>query len=404
MRQKAPTSKELWEDNLEQAACLVQSSQTFLFSADIDPDSVGAMLSLALYLRIMQKEVYIVISGELGDNLDHLKKMIEYNKIHILRNADEIAGVKDAIDAVIFCDTANTKLVPFFPFIKEHLLSRDIPVIEIDHHFGADSEKLADQALTLYQKTNATTEITGELLKKIHQKNPDLPHPFNQRNIVISILTGILGDTMGGRMVPHKQNYVQWVGTLGNKLKRNTRWRKPNGVRPGDDRKTKFGNPQQIQEYLTRLSEEQELCVNTLKKRMVDDGDVGSLNLLNSTYPEVQDYCRPYNSPWFTYILGFLLSQIFDASTTSTKVGFLYFHGKNAEDKDCIYIKIRRSAHYSGVDLRTTECHLRTVFQEKYMGGGGHPDAVSFRVHPHDENEFLANFDQVVYAIKKTLA
>lgn len=403
MRQKTPTPKDSWEDNLEQAASLIQSNRTFLFSADLDPDSVGSMVSLSLYLRMMGKQVYIVISNSLGENLNHLEKMIEYNNIHTLRNADEIAGVKDVVDAVIFCDTANTKLVPFFPFISEHLLSQDIPVIEIDHHFGADSEKLAAQAVTLYQHANATTEITGELLKKIHQKNPDLPHPFNQRNIVISILTGILGDTMGGRVVSQKQSYVQWVGTLGNKLKRNTRWRKPNGVRPGDDKKTKFGSPQQIQEYLTRLSREQEVCIHALKKRMVADGDVESLNLLNSSYSEVKEFCRPFDSPWFAYILGFLLSQIPDSTPSSTKVGFIYFHGKNAEDKDCIYIKMRRSGHYSGIDLRTTECHLRNIFQDKYMGGGGHPGAVSFRVHSHNETEFLENFEQVVYAIKKTL-
>ncbi len=403
MRQKVPTAKNLWEDNLEKAASLIQSNETFLFSADIDPDSVGAMVSLSLYLRMMGKQVYIVLSSSLGENLDHLEKMIAYNNIHTLRNTDEISGIKNGVDVVIFCDTANSKLVPFFPFIKEHLLSRKVPVIEIDHHFGADSEKLTDQAVTLYQYANATTEITGELLKKIHKKNPALPHPFNQRNIVISILTGILGDTMGGRVVSHKQSYVQWVGTLGNKLKRNTRLRKPNGARPGDDRKTKFANPQQIQKHLTRLSTEQARCINALKERGVEDGDVESLNLLNSIYPEVEEYCRPFDSPWFTYIIGFLLSQISEDSTSSTKLGCVYFHGKNAEDKDCIYIKIRCSGHYSGIDLRTTESHLRDVFQDKYMGGGGHAGAVSFRVHVHDENEFLDSFEQVLTAIKKTL-
>jgi nanoRNase/pAp phosphatase (c-di-AMP/oligoRNAs hydrolase) len=403
MRLKVPTAKNLWEDNLDQAATLIQSHGTFLFSADIDPDSVGAMLSLSLYLRMMGKEVYIVLSNSLGENLDHLEKMIEYNKIHTLRNTDEIAGVKDSVDVIIFCDTANSKLVPFFPFIKEHLLVRDIAVIEIDHHFGADSEKLADQAVTLYQKANATTEITGELLKKIHQKNLHLPHPFNQRNIVISILTGILGDTMGGRVVSHKQSYVQWMGTLGNKLKRNTRLRKSNGARPGDDRKTKFANPQQIQNYLTRLSKKQEICVKALKKRMVTDGDVETLNLLNSTYPEVREFCRPFDSSGFAYILSFLLTEISESTASPAKLGCVYFHGKNAEDKDCIYIKVRRSGHYTGIDLRTTEGHFRSVFQGKYMGGGGHPGAVSFRVHCHDETEFLANFEQVVTAIKKTL-
>jgi nanoRNase/pAp phosphatase (c-di-AMP/oligoRNAs hydrolase) len=403
MRLKVPTAKNLWEDNLEQAASLIQANGTFLFSADIDPDSVGAMLSLSLYLRMMGKEVYIVLSSSLGENLEHLEKMIEYNKIHTLRNADEIAGVKKSIDVIVFCDTANSKLIPFFPFIREHLLARNIPVIEIDHHFGADSEKLTDQAVTLYQKANATTEITGELLKKIHQQNPGLPHPFNQRNIVISILTGILGDTMGGRVVSHKQSYVQWMGTLGNKLKRNTRLRKSNGARPGDDRKTKFANPQQIQNYLTKLSREQELCVDALKERMRADGAVESLNLLNSTYSEVKQFCRPFDSSWFAYILGFLLTEISESTDSPTKLGCVYFHGKNAEDKDCIYIKVRRSGHYTGIDLRTTESYFRNVFQDKYMGGGGHPGAVSFRVHCHDETEFLASFGQVVTAIKKTL-
>ncbi|MDA0692046.1 MAG: hypothetical protein O3A78_12905 [Nitrospinae bacterium] len=400
MKQKVPTPKELWEGNLEQATSIIESHHTFLFSADIDPDSVGAMMSLSLYLRMLDKQVYIVISNALGENLNYLEKMIDYNGIHTLRTTDEIAGVKDVVDAVIFCDTANTKLVPFYPFIWEHLLSRNLPVIEIDHHFGADSEKLSDHGVTLFRKANATTEITGELLKKLHQKYPEKPHPFNQRNIVISILTGILGDTVGGRTVPCKQSYVQWVGSLGNKLKRNTRWRKPNGARPGDDKKTKFGNPQQILDYLNRLSLDQEVCIKSLKKRMVVEGDVCSLNLLNSTYSQVEDVCRPYDSPWFAYILGFLLDQI---PNTSGKVGLLYFHGKNADDRDCIYIKMRRSTDYSGIDLRTTECQLRAVFGGKYMGGGGHPGAASFRIHPHDENEFLAKFEKVVESIQKTI-
>ena len=400
MKQKIPIPTELWDDNLEKAASLIETHHTFLFSADIDPDSVGAMMSLSLYLRMLGKQVYIVISNELGENLNYLEKMIDYNSIHILRNTDEIAGVKDTIDAVIFCDTANTKLVPFFPFIWEHLLSRNIPVIEIDHHFGADSEKFADHGVDLFRNANATTEITGELLKKLHERYPGTPHPFNQRNIVISLLTGILGDTMGGRVVPYKQSYVQWVGSLGNKLKRNTRWRKPNGVRSGDDKKTKFGSTQQILEYLNRLSHEQEVCINTLKNRMVVEEEVCSLNLLNSTYPQVQDVCRPYNSAWFAYILGFLLNEIPNASS---KVGLIYFHGKNADDRDCIYIKMRRSTDYSGIDLRTTECQLKAVFNGKYMGGGGHPGAASFRIHPHDENEFLAKFAQVVESIKKSI-
>jgi len=400
MKQKSPTPKSLWEANLEQAASLIHENRTFLFSADIDPDSLGSMLSLALYLRARGKTVYMILSDSLGDNLDYLERIIDYNCIRILRNVEEIDRVTDQIESVIFCDTANTKLVPFFPFIWEKLLSRNIPVIEIDHHFGADSEMIAGQAVTLFRNANATTEITAELLKKLHQKYPAEPHPFSQRNILISLLTGLLGDTVGGRFVPHRESYDYWMKNLGDGLQKNTRWRKPNGVRPGDDKTTKFGNPDQLLNHLNRLSEEQEHCIQTLKSRMIVNGGVGSLNLLNSTYAQVKNVCRPYNSPWFTGILAFLLNEI---PGESGKVGLVYFHGKNAEDKDCIYIKMRRAKN-SGIDLRQAENPLRTVFHGKYMGGGGHAGAVSFRVHPHDEHEFLAKFEKVVDSLKQHLA
>ncbi len=112
-------------------------------------------------------------------------------------------------------------------------------------------------------------------------------------------------------------------------------------------------------------------------------------------------FCQPYSSPWFAYILVFLLDQIPGAAG---KVGLIYFHGKNADDRDCIYVKMRRASDYAGIDLRTAECQLGDIFGEKYMGGGGHAGAASFRIHPHDENEFLGKFKQVVESIQKTIA
>ncbi len=399
MKQRVPTQKTMWQANLTEVAALLHQKQTFLFSADIDPDSVGSMLSLALYLRERNKTVYMVLTDSLGGNLDYLEKIIDYNSIRVLRNTDEISRVKDEIETVIFCDTANTKLIPFFPFLWEHLISKELPVIEIDHHFGADSETMADHSITLFRNANSTTEITAELLRTLYKKYPEGPNPMHQRNILISLLTGILGDTVGGRQVPFQASFEYWMDNLGDSLGENTRWRKSNGARPGDDPATKFGTPWQILDYLDQLSEEQHACMQMLKKRLVVRGRMGFLNLLNSTYVQVKSVCRPYNSPWFTSILANLLNEIPDEKNP---VGMVYFHGKNAEDKDCIYIKMRRAKN-SGIDLRKVENPLRTVFDGKYMGGGGHAGAVSFRVHPHDEHEFLAKFERVVDSLSKNL-
>ena len=399
MKQKIPASDAVWEDHLDRAAALLADHRTFLFSADIDPDSVGSMLSLALYLKSLDKEVYLIISQGLGENLDYLAQIIEYNAIPVLRSQEDIARIRDEVEAVVFCDTANTKLVPFYPFLWEHILCRGVPVLEIDHHFGADSEKMTDHAVALFRKANATTEIIAELLRTVHKRHhPETPDPLFQRNIVLSLITGILGDTVGGRVVPFKDRYEYWIHRLGHSLRENTRWRKHNGKRRGDDRDTKFGHPEQIHQYLNRLSREQEVCLELLRRRIVEDGGIESLNLLNSTHSQLCDTCRPFHTSWFSDIMFYLLNTI---PERSGKIGLVYFHGKNAEDKDCIYIKMRRSERWPQIDLRHAEMDIRTVFVGKYMGGGGHPGAVSFRIHPHDETEFLTKFEKVTDALKK---
>ena len=121
MKQKVPISGAVWQSNVEEAISLIEANESFLFCGDIDPDSVGSMLSMALYLRLLNKQAYLVISETLSENLDYMEKIIDYNSIKILRGPDDIRGINDHIDIVIFCDTANTKLVPFYSVIREKL-------------------------------------------------------------------------------------------------------------------------------------------------------------------------------------------------------------------------------------------------------------------------------------------
>jgi hypothetical protein len=70
-------------------------------------------------------------------------------------------------------------------------------------------------------------------------------------------------------------------------------------------------------------------------------------------------------------------------------VGVVCYNGKNAEGEDCIFIKLRRSTEYDGLDLRQVEDLIKKTFAEDYMGGGGHSGAASYRVVSHDEKEFF---------------
>jgi nanoRNase/pAp phosphatase (c-di-AMP/oligoRNAs hydrolase) len=390
MKEKKPINGSAWETNLSQAVDVIQSSKSFLFSGDIDPDSVGSMLSLSLYLNQLDKKVFLVIPDTLGENLDFFEKIIQYNSIDILRSQEEIEAVKDEIETIIFCDTANTKLVPFYPFISENILSKKPKVVEIDHHFGADSEELTDYGIKLFRNANANTEIIGNVLEMLYGKNPQGPNPFSQRNIILGLITGILGDTVGGKVIHYKEDYSHWMEKLGEQLKEITRWRDSDDRRGEDSKASKFGDPNQILEYLNRLTEDQEVCFNLLNDRIKIIGKMGFLSLLPSTYAEVKDNCQSFESDGFVDIMNFLINAV---PEKSGHAGVVIFEGKNAEAKDCIFIKVRRAVDFSGVDLRTGEDKIKELFGDLYMGGGGHAGAVSFRIHRLEEKDLLSRLE-----------
>ena len=392
MNEKKPLDGNIWRDNLRDALDVIESSESFLFSGDIDPDSVGSMLSLSLYLKQLDKKVFLILPEYLGENLDFFEKIIEYNSIKILRNKEQILAVKDEIETIIFCDTANTKLVPHYSFIAENILSRKPKVIEIDHHFGADSEELTDYGIKLFRKANANTEIIGKILLTYHGKYHEGPNPFDQRNIILGLITGMLGDTVGGKVIPYKEDYDYWMNLLEERLKNITRWRASDEERNTDHKNSKFGDQKQILEYLNRLTDEQEVCFNLLNSRVELKGQIGFLNLFHSTQIEVKDTCKPFDSDWFADILNFILNSVPEKTGCA---GMVVFDGQNTEGEECFFIKLRRAVKFSGIDLRTAEGKLKELFGDLYMGGGGHAGAASFRIHTMNEKEFLEKIEIV---------
>ena len=397
---KQPIVGELWADHLERAVSLVGEKENFLFCGDIDPDSVGSMVSLALFLRLMDKQAAVILPNGLNENLSYLTSILNHNSIRILNTEHEIRDLRNSIEVVIACDTANAKLIPFFTTLQEEFVQKNVPVIEVDHHFGADSEAVTEGSIKLFREANATTEIIGELLQSLASKFPETTDPFSQRNILIGLITGLLGDTAGGKAAPFKKDFDCWMKKLEGRLAENTRWRKTKNGRSGDSKNSKFETPEQIREYLDCLTVQQEEYLSVLMNGIDRQGGLGFLNLMNSAYKEIENICKPNDSGWFTDILGFLLNHV---PEETGKVGVVCYNGKNAEGEDCIFIKLRRSTGYDGFDLRRVEDPIKRAFDGYYMGGGGHSGAASFRVASHDEKEFFLRFQPVADFIKSSI-
>lgn len=400
MFQKQPIVGEVWAGNLDRAVSLIGEKENFLFCGDIDPDSVGSMVSLALFLRLMDKQASVILPNELSDNLSYLTSILNHNSIRVLKTGNEIKSLRDSVEAVIICDTANAKLVPFYTLLLEGFIGKNIHVIEIDHHFGADSEAVTEGGIKLFREANATTEIIGELLQNLSRKFPETVNPFSQRNILIGLITGLLGDTASGKAVMFKKDFDYWMKMLGKELTQNTRWRKSKDGRPGDGKNSKFETPEEIRKYLDHLSSQQEAYLAVLTDRIDKEDGLGFLDLMRSAYGEVENICKPNGSDWFVDILGVLLNRV---AEETGKVGVVCYNGKNAEGKDCIFIKLRRSTEYDGFDLRKVEGPIKKAFDGCYMGGGGHSGAASFRVACHDEKEFFLRFNNVADFIKSNV-
>ena len=397
---KQPIVGELWADHLERAVSLIGEKENFLFCGDIDPDSVGSMVSLALFLRLMDKQAAVILPNGLNENLSYLTSILNHNSIRILNTEHEIRDLRNSIEVVIVCDTANAKLIPFFTTLQEEFVQKNVQVIEVDHHFGADSKAVTEGGIKLFREANATTEIIGELLQSLAKKFPETTDPFSQRNILIGLITGLLGDTAGGKAAPFKKDFDCWMKKLEGRLAENTRWRKTKNGRSGDSKNSKFETPEQIREYLDCLTVQQEEYLAVLMNGIDRQGGLGFLNLMNSAYKEIENICKPNDSGWFTDILGFLLNHV---PEETGKVGVVCYNGKNAEGEDCIFIKLRRSTGYDGFDLRRVEDPIKRAFDGYYMGGGGHSGAASFRVASHDEKEFFLRFQPVADFIKSSI-
>jgi len=397
--QKNPIKGEAWIENIDRAVRLIGEKENFLFCGDIDPDSVGSMISLALFLKQMDKQTSIVLANGLSDNLDYLITILNHNSIRILKTAGEIKSHLKNVEVLVICDTANDKLIPFYSVLFDNFFVQNLQVIEIDHHFGADSKSITKYSVKLFREANATTEIIGELLQNLTKKFPGVTDPFSHRNILIGLITGLMGDTVGGKIIPFKEDFDYWMREWGERLMQNTRWRKTKNNRLGDSKESKFKNPENIREYLDHLSSEQEEWLTILTNKMDIQNGLGFLNLVNSNFTR-NNVCPPCESDQFRDILGFLLNRV---PEKAGKMGMICYNGKNAEGKDCIFIKLRRAIDYDGFDLRQVEGHIKTAFEGNYMGGGGHPGAVSFRVAPCVENKFISQFTPVVNFIKANM-
>ncbi|HOV12903.1 MAG TPA: hypothetical protein PK771_01360 [Spirochaetota bacterium] len=366
---------------------IIESHDNFFFYFSPDPDAVGVSIAFALYLRHMHKESAIYLPEGFDPNLDFLFDIASYNKIKIIKEFDKVLKhLKEYKPLFVTCDTATHFLLPHFNEINQ-IREKLCPKIsvELDHHFGGDSEIIFENSITLFSKSNSSCEILAEFIETVGKNKFEHIDKMFPRNIVLSLLIGICFDTQFGKFVVDQNNYDKWFAFLSERLKEIT-YSNPKYLNSGT----------KVFEAINKMNETKLQILEDLVKKTRVLKNIGLLII-----PPIGIYDSLAPSGDSTCILSKIVSDLSNLIPEfSGKIGILAYF----DDVSRIYfLKIRRSYAYKDFDLREFESILTEIFGKEYMGGGGHAGATSFRLNYMERSEFIDKIEEFHIKVSKII-
>ncbi len=235
--------------------------------------------------------------------------------------------------------------------------------IELDHHLEADARYFGDPDYRLVYEASSTCEIIGRLALKMEKdfalKERYQVGEFLTRNLVLAILTGMIGDSQMGRFLKSRRERwfdARFSSSFERMLERKTRSGSGN-----------FPNKEQVFEALAALSDDEDACYRFMSKTTAQVGPVSFAcwtPRLPATFSRPTATTRrspsrrPSSTGWPKRTAAWVLLGYYDDPGLSPFVQF----------------RLRRSQAFTALHLREALALL------KVTNGGGHPGAVGFRI------------------------
>ena len=167
-----------------------------------DDDCIASQVAFALLVRKFAKPVSIYLGPRIREHFQYLLDICRYNGIPVLHPTDVL---HTPVDTLVLCDTPKPGMIDASEEVQGLLHTRGILHIEIDHHLGADSEYFGDPGYRLVTEATSASELVGQIVLWLRRR-PGLLRQFNiqdlvSRNIVLAVLTGIIGDSRMGLLL-----------------------------------------------------------------------------------------------------------------------------------------------------------------------------------------------------------
>jgi diguanylate cyclase (GGDEF)-like protein len=324
-----------------------------------DDDCIASMISFALVLHMFYRDVSLHFGHAVHEHFTYLLDICRYNTIPIVSGDQPLPP---DIDTVVLCDTPKPSMMEASPAVRELLKSPQVLRIEIDHHLAADSGYFGDAGYRFVTEASSAAELIGHMLLKLEARK-DLLERYQitdlyPRNLVLAILTGIIGDSNMGQYLKsrrEKKYYQIFSSRFNDMLTRRT------------TKRTNFFTMDEVFNELQKLTNTEQGCFGYMLNRRKLSGSISYVALSAEEMERMYAGCDDE---------AIITTARVIADTLAEESGVLglvaYFD--NPSRSDLVQFRLRRAAGWKKYDLR----RLLPLFSIE--NGGGHEGAIGFRV------------------------
>lgn len=347
-----------------------------------DEDCVASMVAMAIILTKFSKDVRVLLPDPVSEQCTYLIDICRHNSIRIDEECcDEFIDV----DALVVCDTAKPEMIAPSVIVDALFAERDVLRIEIDHHLETDSVYSGSPGYRLVDEATSTAELVGVLAIKM-QRYAELIDRYHvkeilSRNLVLAILTGIIGDTKLGSYFSServRRAYGAFTRFYNRLLRQMT------------TKDTNFFTMTEVFEDLQRLSSDEAACYADMMSRKQIGRYVGLVLLDKRAVAELSSHFD-----WET--ISSVSRAAADALAEITGYVGLLGYVDDPERSALVQFRLRRSRSFTELDLRDVIEHFSIV------NGGGHQGAVAFRFRPDEVDDLEALAARLVAGVDELI-
>lgn len=367
---------------------LITSNESFLLFGHTFPDEdcIASLTAFGLLLRKFNKKVYICVESKIKRPIEFLGELITYNGIELYTG---VLGDIPKPDIIFVLDTPKPDMIAADKNGLKLLADPTIPKVEIDHHFDADAHTVSKPELSLLLVASSTCEIIAQICYKLN-KRPDILQKYGitelySRNIVLAMLTGMLGDAKAGGYLFKKRDkkiFDYFFNHLNELLVRQRR----------QDTKN-IADAAELLNIINSLSVAEHKILNKILDYSIYDGEIGAIFLDEKASNMI------FMLAEYSQIVGVIKTATNAIAENAGLIGISAFYDpKSISNK--IQYRVRASSAGNYLNLLTLLLDL------KIEDGGGHPGAIAFRVNKANfsDKQFIDFKSTLIQRVRKIIA